>query len=151
MKNIIDDIKKYIDAEQVKNKIATDLGLKFKNNKCLCFNHSEKHESMSYYAKGKYYKCFSCGFQYDIFDHYQQYYNSSFLEAVKSIVRDFNLNIDIIINESDRKPKKSPTKHENYNKNILTYCERRNISKNTIDYVGVKENNNCVVFEYRNE
>ena len=30
MKNIIDDIKKYIDAEQVKNKIATDLGLKFK-------------------------------------------------------------------------------------------------------------------------
>lgn len=151
MKNIIDDIKKYIDAEQVKNKIATDLGLKFKNNKCLCFNHSEKHESMSYYAKGKYYKCFSCGFQYDIFDHYQQYYNLSFLEAVKSIVRDFNLNIDVIINESDRKPKKSPTKHENYNKNILTYCEKRNISKDTIDYVGVKENNNCVVFEYRNE
>lgn len=151
MKNIIDDIKKYIDAEQVKNKIATDLGLKFKNNKCLCFNHSEKHESMSYYAKGKYYKCFSCGFQYDIFDHYQQYYNLSFLEAVKSIVKDFNLNIDIIINESDRKPKKSPTKHENYNRNILTYCEKRNISKNTIDYVGVKENNNCVVFEYRNE
>lgn len=151
MKNIIDDIKKYIDAEAVKNKIATDLGLKFKNNKCLCFNHSEKHESMSYYAKGKYYKCFSCGFQYDIFDHYQQYYNLSFLEAVKSIVRDFNLNIDIIINESDRKPKKSPTKHENYNRNILTYCEKRNISKNTIDYVGVKENNNCVVFEYRNE
>ena len=64
---------------------------------------------------------------------------------------DFNLNIDVIINESDRKPKKSPTKHENYNKNILTYCEKRNISKATIDYVGVKENNNCVVFEYRNE
>ena len=59
---------------------------------------------------------------------------------VKSIVRDFNLNIDVIINESDRKPKKSPTKHENYNKNILTYCEKRNISKATIDYVGVKEN-----------
>lgn len=151
LKNIVNDIKLYIDSEAVKNKIAQDLGLKFKNNKCLCFNHSEKHESMSYYAKGKYYKCFSCGFQYDIFDHYQQYYNLSFLEAVKSIVKDFNLNIDVIINESDRKPKKSPTKHENYNKNILTYCEKRNISKATIDYVGVKENNNCVVFEYRNE
>ncbi|MBP3931839.1 MAG: AAA family ATPase, partial [Peptostreptococcaceae bacterium] len=88
---------------------------------------------------------------YDIFNHYQQYYNLSFLEALKSIVSDFNLNIDVIINESDRKPKKSPTKHENYNKNILTYCEKRNISKATIDYVGVKENNNCVVFEYRNE
>lgn len=151
MKNIIDDIKKYIDAEQVKNKIALDLGLKFKNNKCLCFLHSETNPSMSFDSKKKKFKCFSCGQSYDIFNHYQQYYDLSFLEAAKSIVRDFNLNIDVIINESDRKPKKSPTKHENYNKNILTYCEKRNISKNTIDYVGVKENNNCVVFEYRNE
>ena len=156
MKNIIDDIKKYIDAEQVKNKIATDLGLKFKNNKCLCFNHSEKHESMSYYAKGKYYKCFSCGFQYDIFNHYQQYYNLSFLEAVKSIIKDFNLNIDVIINESDRKPKKPPTKHESYNDAILNYCNKRSISKATLDYVGVKRNfnnkdGNSVCFEYRNE
>ena len=151
MKNIIDDIKRYIDAEAVKNKIALDLGLKFKNNKCLCFLHSESNPSMSFDAKKKKFKCFSCGQSYDIFNHYQQYYNLSFLEALKSIVRDFNLNIDVIINESDRKPKKSPTKHENYNKNILNYCEKRNISKNTIDYVGVKENNNCVVFEYRNE
>ena len=151
MKNIIDDIKKYIDAEQVKNKIALDLGLKFKNNKCLCFLHSESNPSMSFDVKKKKFKCFSCGQSYDIFNHYQQYYNLSFLEALKSIVRDFNLSIDVIINESDRKPKKSPTKHENYNKNILTYCEKRNISKDTIDYVGVKENNNCVVFEYRNE
>nr|DAF86589.1 MAG TPA: DNA directed DNA polymerase [Siphoviridae sp. ctcx61] len=151
LKNIVDDIKKYIDAEQVKNKIALDSGLKFKNNKCLCFLHSESNPSMSFDVKKKKFKCFSCGQNYDIFDHYQQYYNLSFLEALKSIVSDFNLNIDIIINETDRKPKKSPTKHENYNKNILTYCEKRNISKDTIDYVGVKENNNCVVFEYRNE
>lgn len=151
LKNIVDDIKKYIDTEQVKNKIALDLGLKFKNNKCLCFLHSESNPSMSFDTKRKKFKCFSCGQSYDIFNHYQQYYNLSFLEALKSIVRDFNLNIDVIINKSDRKPKKSPTKHENYNKNILTYCEKRNISKNTIDYVGVKENNNCVVFEYRNE
>lgn len=151
LKNIVNDIKKYIDAEQVKNKIAQDLGLKFKNNKCLCFLHSESNPSMSFDVKKKKFKCFSCAASYDIFNHYQEYYNKSFLEATKSIINDFNLNIDIIINESDRKPKKSPTKHENYNKNILTYCEKRNISKSTIDYVGVKENNNCVVFEYRNE
>lgn len=151
LKNIVDDIKKNIDAEQVKNKIALDLGLKFKNNKCLCFKHSESNPSMSYDSKKKKFKCFSCAASYDIFNHYQEYYNKSFLEATKSIINDFNLNIDIIINESDRKPKKFPTKHENYNKNILTYCEKRNISKATIDYIGVKENNNCVVFEYRNE
>ena len=151
LKNIVNDIKLYIDSEAVKNKIAQDLGLKFKNNKCLCFKHSESNPSMSYDSKKKKFKCFSCAASYDIFNHYQEYYNKSFLEALKSIVNDFNLNIDVIINESDRKPKKSPTKHENYNKNILTYCEKRNISKATIDYVGVKENNNCVVFEYRNE
>lgn len=151
LKNIVNDIKLYIDSEAVKNKIAQDLGLKFKNNKCLCFKHSESNPSMSYDSKKKKFKCFSCGQSYDIFNHYQEYYNLSFLEALKLITRDFNLNIDVIINESDRKPKKSPTKHENYNKNILTYCEKRNISKATIDYVGVKENNNCVVFEYRNE
>ena len=67
LKNIVNDIKLYIDSEAVKNKIALDLGLKFKNNKCLCFNHKEEHESMSYYPKGKYFKCFSCGFKYDIF------------------------------------------------------------------------------------
>ena len=53
MKNIVEDIKRYIDAEQVKNKIALDLGLKFKNNKCLCFKHSESNPSMSYDAKKK--------------------------------------------------------------------------------------------------
>ena len=150
-KNIVDDIKKYIDAEQVKNKIALDLGLKFKNNKCLCFKHSESNPSMSFDVEKKKFKCFSCAASYDIFNHYQEYYNKPFLEATKSIINDFNLNIDVIINESDRKPKKSPTKHENYNQNVLSYCEKRDISKATIDYVGVKENNNCVVFEYRNE
>ena len=40
LKNAIDDIKRYIDSEAVKNKIALDLGLKFKNNKFICFLHS---------------------------------------------------------------------------------------------------------------
>ena len=151
LKNAIDDIKIYIDSEAVKNKIALDLGLKFKNNKCLCFLHSESNPSMAFDSKKKKFKCFSCGQSYDIFNHYQEHYNQSFLEATKSIVRDFNLNIDIIINDTDRKLKKAPTKHNNYTENILSYCEKRNISKSTIDYVGVKENNNCVVFEYKNE
>ena len=151
MKNIVEDIKRYIDSEQVKNKIALDLGLKFKNNKCLCFKHSESNPSMSYDTKKKKFKCFSCGASYDIFNHYQEYYNKSFLEAVKSIVNDFGMNIDININESDRKARKEPTRYEKGNNNILSYCEKRNISKATLDYIGVKENGNCIVFEYRNE
>ena len=67
LKNAVNDIKSYIDNEAVKNKIANDLGLKFKNNKCLCFKHSESNPSMSYDPKKKKYKCFSCGASYDIF------------------------------------------------------------------------------------
>jgi twinkle protein len=106
---------------------------------------------MSYDTKKKKFKCFSCGQSYDIFNHYQEYYNKSFLEASKSIVSDFGLNIDININKSDRKAKKEPTKHVNSNNNILSYCEKRSISKATLDYVGVRESGNLIVFEYRNE
>ena len=110
IKNVISDIKTYIDTEQVKNKIALDLGLKFKNNKCLCFLHGESNPSMSFNPKAKKYKCFSCGGSYDIFNHYQEYYNKSFIEAVKSIISDFNINIDINIDKTDRKPNCPPFK-----------------------------------------
>ena len=151
LKNAVNDIKLYIDSEAIKNKIALDLGLKFKNNKCLCFKHSESNPSMSYDTKKKKFKCFSCGASYDIFNHYQEYYNKSFLEAVKSIISDFNINIDINIKDSERVAKKQPTKHDNSNKNILSYCEKRSISESTLNYTGVKENGNCIVFEYKNE
>ena len=151
LKNAVNDIKLYIDSEAIKNKIALDLGLKFKNNKCLCFKHSESNPSMSYDTKKKKFKCFSCGASYDIFNHYQEYYNKSFLEAVKSIISDFNINIDINIKDSERVAKKQPTKHDNSNKNILSYCEKRSISESTLNYAGVKENGNCIVFEYKNE
>ena len=32
IKKVVEEIKLYIDSEQIKNKIASDLGLKFKNN-----------------------------------------------------------------------------------------------------------------------
>ena len=151
IKKAVEEIKLYIDSEQVKNKIASDLGLKFKNNKCLCFIHGESNPSMSFNPKTKKFKCFSCGASYDIFNHYQEHYNKSFVEAVKSIVKDFNINIDINTDKTDRKAKKPPTSHNLYTDKILSYCNKRGMSQKTLDYVGVKEKENCVVFEYRNE
>ena len=151
IKKAVEEIKLYIDSEQIKNKIALDLGLKFKNNKCLCFIHGESNPSMSFNPKTKKFKCFSCGGSYDIFNHYQEYYNKSFVEAVKSIISDFNMNIDINIDKTDRKAKKSPTSHNLYTDKILSYCNKRGISQKVLDYVGVKEKEGCVVFEYRNE
>ena len=152
LKKIIEEIKFCVSSEEVKNKIALDRSLKLNNqNKCLCFKHSESNPSMSFDSKGKKFKCFSCGANIDIFDHYQEYYNLSFIESVKVIVRDFNLNIDINIKDTDRKPKKAPTVHEKYCDKVLGYCNKRGISKETLDYVGIKEKNGNVCFEYKNE
>ena len=64
IKKVIDDIKKQIKAEKVKNKIVSDLNLKLdKSNKCLCFKHNEKVPSMSFDMKAKKFICFSCAYQ----------------------------------------------------------------------------------------
>ncbi|MGL5345731.1 MAG: DnaB-like helicase C-terminal domain-containing protein [Peptostreptococcaceae bacterium] len=152
LKKIVEDIKLYIDADQVQNKILTDRGLVLKNGKCKCFNHTPSADTvMSFDKSKKRFKCFSCHYSCDIITHYQEFYNLSFIEAIKSIVKDFNLNIDVLVKESDRKPKKAPTIHENYSDKVLSYCNKRGISKATIDYVGVKAKDNNVCFEYKNE
>ena len=152
LKRIVEDIKSQINSEAVKNRIASDLGLNLKSNKCRCFIHkSNSNTVMSYDKEAKRFKCFSCGQSYDIFNHYQEYYNLNFIDCVKAIIKDFNLNIELLIDKSERKAKKAPTMHNSYNEKVLSYCNKRKISKEVIDYVGVKENEGNVVFEYRNE
>ena len=153
VKKIIDDIKFQISPDEVKNKIALDLNLKLdKSNKCLCFNHNEKVPSMSFDSKGKKFRCFSCGYTYDIFNHYQEYYNKSFIEAVKSIVSNFNINTDKLHTETDRKAIKPPTVHKSDISKVLEYINKRKISESTIKYANIKEDGKGnIVFEYKNE
>ena len=153
IKKIIDDIKKQIRAEEVKNKIASDLNLKLdKSNKCLCFNHNEKVPSMSFDMKAKKFRCFSCGHTYDIFNHYQEYHNKSFIEAVKSIVSDFNISTDKLIINTERKAIKTPTIHKNNISKSVSYINKRCISENTIKYADVREDDKGnIVFIYKNE
>jgi twinkle protein len=153
IKNIINEIKSQIDGEMVKNKIANDLGLRLDNsNKCLCFNHNEKVPSMSFNRKNKSFKCFSCAFTYDIFNHYQQYYNKTFIEALNSIVSDFNLSIDKVVIETERKPIKKPVSYKNITSVAIDYINKRKISLNTINYADIKtDNNDNIVFKYKNE
>lgn len=154
IKDVIKDIKIQIDAEQVKNKIVSDLGLKLKNNKCLCFIHGEKNPSMSFDSKKKKFKCFSCGNSYDIFTHYQEYYHLSFLNGIKRITKDFSLNIYLEENKTLRKANKKPTVFNNeMGFGVLEYINKRKISKNTIDKLGnVKsDGQGNIVFQYKNE
>lgn len=153
IKDIIQEVKSQVRAEDVKNKIALDLNLKLdKSNKCLCFNHNEKVPSMSFDMKAKKFRCFSCSFTYDIFNHYQEYYNKSFIEALNSIISDFNLSIDKINTETNRKAINPPTIHNSDISNVIKYINKRKISEATIKYANVKaDKKGNIVFEYKNE
>ncbi|HSQ88913.1 DnaB-like helicase C-terminal domain-containing protein [Romboutsia sp.] len=151
IKNAINDIKLYIDCNQVKDKIINDLGLILEHGKCKCFLHGENNPSMAFDNKHKRFKCFSCGQSYDIINHYQSYYGKSFIEAIRSIVTDFNLMIDLSIENSPREPIKTPKTHQNDMSKVIDYIKLRKISEETIKYANVKANKDNIVFEYRNE
>lgn len=152
MKKIIEDIKNKIDSEQVKNKIITDLGISFKHGKCRCFLHGSNSSTvMSYETKRKRFHCFSCNQSYDIFDHYQQHHNLSFLEACRNIIKDFSLNIYIEEKKPLRKANKKPSKYSDKIDKVEAYISSRKISKETMVYANIKADRNNIVFEYKNE
>jgi archaellum biogenesis ATPase FlaH/5S rRNA maturation endonuclease (ribonuclease M5) len=152
LKEVVEEIKNQINPEQVKEKIANDLKLQLKNDKCLCFLHGEKTPSMSFDKKHKMYFCFGCHQSYDIFNHYQECFNLSFIEAVKQIIQDFHLNIQFGTPKTDRKPKKEPTNYTDLSETACKYLNTRKISNKTIKYAGIKSDfKNNLVFEYKNE
>lgn len=153
-KEVVEDIKNQIDSEQVKNKILSDLNIQMKNEKCKCFSHSPSADTvMSFDKKKKRFKCFSCGITYDIFTHYQEYYNLSFYEAAKAIVNDFSINVFIKENKTVRKAIKEPTDFKETYFSEMEYITKRKISKKTIDRVkNVKsDGKGNIVFQYKNE
>ena len=152
-KKIREDIQIQINSEEVKNKITSDLNIKLnKSNKCLCFKHKEDNPSMSFDSKGKIFRCFSCGETYNIIDHYMEYHNMAYIEAVKSVVKDFNILTDKLIIETERKVVRPPTKHENNISKAMSYINKRCISENTLKYADVKEDDKGnIVFVYKNE
>ena len=153
IKKIRGDIQNQINAEEVKNIIASDLNIKLdKSNKCLCFKHKEDNPSMSYDSKGKTFRCFSCGATYNIVDHYMEYHNKAYIEAIKSIVKDFNISTDKLIIKTERKPIKAPTIYKNDISKAKEYINKRCISESTLKYADVKEDNKGnIVFVYKNE
>ena len=152
-KKIREDIQIQINSEEVKNKITSDLNIKLdKSNKCLCFKHKEDNPSMSYDSKGKTFRCFSCGATYNIVDHYMEYHNKAYIEAIKSIVKDFNISTDKLIIKTERKPIKAPTIYKNDISKAKEYINKRCISENTLKYADVKEDDKGnIVFVYKNE
>ena len=54
LKRIVEDIKEQINSEDVKNRIASDLSINLKSNKCRCFIHKSTSDTvMSYDIEAK--------------------------------------------------------------------------------------------------
>lgn len=154
MKELKEKIKSNLNASEVERVIAGDLGIKAKGKKYNCFLHKDNNPSMSFYEKGAYFKCFSCGGSYNIFDHYMQEKHLSFKNALRQIVKDFNLNVNIDCLEEikvNRQAIVKPSKCKQANEQVYSYLSKRGIGRGVIDYVGLKTGRDGVIFEYRNE
>lgn len=130
--------------------IAVEIGLEEYNEvqlKSLCPFHNEKTPSFIWNTKNHYFKCFGCGATLDILDCFILK-GSSFIEASQNI---FNLaGIDFKIERNYTKkeykyPKLTTTKKR---ANVNKYLELRKISKETLDFAGIKEDKGNIVFEY---
>ena len=60
LKRTVTEIKEQINSEEVKNRIASDLNINLKSNKCRCFIHKSTSDTvMSYDKEAKRFKCFA--------------------------------------------------------------------------------------------
>lgn len=121
-----------------------------KNLKSCCPYHSEKTPSFIYNPKNQDFHCFGCGKNVDIIDALMEK-GKSFLDAAKYLFEQAGM--DYSFGEQSVRTKrdyKYPHEEQNTDKTKVTeYLGKRKISKDVIDYLDIREDNNgnCV-FNY---
>lgn len=71
--------------------VAERLGLKVRNNRCLCIFHDDRTPSMSLSPSRNTYRCWSCGARGDPIDLVRKHLNLSFVEACRWIANESNI------------------------------------------------------------
>jgi len=71
--------------------VADKLGLRLRNNICLCFLHEEKTPSFHIYSKKNIWKCFGCGDGGSVIKLVEKYYGYEFIEACKWLSNEFGI------------------------------------------------------------
>ena len=158
----MDILEKIIEA---KEKIGDDAAIEIakylgvenfdeKNLKGCCPFHHEDTPSFIWNKKDKMFKCFGCQRRYGILDMYTDI-EGSYNKALEKLFERTGIKFDsreLKIDRNDfferyRYPKEEPDRDKS---NVYEYYKKRGISKETIDYAGVKEDShkNCV-FELR--
>lgn len=95
--------------------------ISIKRNETCCPFHNENTPSFRINIKKNYYKCFGCGKSGDAIRFVQEHKHLSFLEAIETIAKNHNINVEYVefANEVERKEK--ITKFETA-KQILNYA-----------------------------
>lgn len=121
-----------------------------KNQKACCPYHSENTPSFIYNPKNFSFHCFGCGKNVDLIDVLMEK-GKSFLDAAKFVFE--QAEVDCSFGEQAVKTKrdyKYPHEEKNNDKEqTIEYLGRRGISKDVIDYLDIRQDNNgnCV-FNY---
>ena len=139
---------KNIIGEKAAHIIAEDLKLDKWDGKALkacCPFHSEDTPSFIWNKKENYFKCFGCGRVHSILDHYQHHQGLSYIDAVKKLFNEANIEFnDFSFKSQDKedyfKNYKYPKEETNIDRSkVEKYLARRHISKEILDYAGVKQ------------
>lgn len=148
-------------GEKAAHLIAEDLKLQSWDSRALkgcCPVHGENSASFVYNKKENHFKCFGCGINYGMLDHYQQHYDFSYLEAVKTLFAEVGMDVyDLSFKSSNKendnffKNYKYPNEETNRSREVVDeYMNKRAISKLTLDFAGIKQDSNGnIIFEHR--
>lgn len=118
-----------------------------------CPFHTDKTPSLIWNDKDKAFKCFSCSRRISILDMYIET-EGSYSKAVKKLCNETGVDIDIKSIERNKDDYfvnyKYPKPEQNKTRDIVDqYCAKRGISKETLDYMGVKQDpHGNVTFEF---
>lgn len=156
-KDLIEEAKRTLGTKAAEV-IASGLNIgKWNNSKLkgLCPFHSEKTPSFVWDKKHYRFKCFGCGQTYDIVDYYTENEGLDFIGAIESLFNEAGISYDF--EGEKRKYSKREYKYPKEEKNkdlsqVQKYLKLRGISSQTIDYAGVKQDDNGnIVFEYKDQ
>ena len=137
--------------------IADHLNIHVENNRASCPFHEDDTPSFIWNPRTKYFKCFGCSRVYSILDYLVDV-KGSYKEAVNELFKMAHMEYDLYNYkpfDADRidwfknyvypHPEKEPT--ENH---VIKYLHNRGISKEIIEYAGIKEDKyGNVAFEHR--
>lgn len=153
-KDLINEAKQKM-GEKAALIIAKDLNLEQFNErdlKALCHWHQEDTPSLIWNPKNNSYKCFGCGKNYDIINHYMSYEGKTYIEAVQKLFEQTGIKYSFgekgVKTRDYRYPQYTPD--DNRDK-AEEYLGLRKISPKTLDYFDIEQLDGNIVFNFYDE